>query len=77
VLVGGLLKNYAPPRNASDGRPRHRDYDTRAKAISQFVKVALGDVTNTLRGVRPGAHSLGDRLRAISNLASDRVRRRC
>jgi hypothetical protein len=34
-------------------------YDARAKAISQFVMVALGDVTNTPRGVRPGAHPLG------------------
>ncbi|OAI46675.1 hypothetical protein AYO44_10890 [Planctomycetaceae bacterium SCGC AG-212-F19] len=34
-------------------------YDVRAKAIIKFDMVALGDVTNTPRGVRPGAHPLG------------------
>lgn len=34
-------------------------YDVRTKAITRFDMVALGDVTNTPRGVRPGAHPLG------------------
>ena len=35
------------------------NYDVIAKAITRFNVVALGDVTNTPRGVRPGAHPLG------------------
>ena len=34
-------------------------YDVSAKAIIKFEMAALGDVTNTPRGVRPGAHPLG------------------
>jgi hypothetical protein len=34
-------------------------YDFRARAITQLNMVALGDVTNTPRGVRPGVHPLG------------------
>src|SRR5262249_10364561 len=34
-------------------------YDSRAKAITKFGMIALGEVTNTPRGVRPGAHPLG------------------
>jgi hypothetical protein len=34
-------------------------YDSRAKAFTKFDLIALGDVTNTPRGVRPGAHPLG------------------
>jgi len=34
-------------------------YDVSAKAITRFDLMALGDVTNTPRGVRPGAHPLG------------------
>ncbi len=34
-------------------------YDVRAGVITQLKMVALGDVTNTPRGVRPGVHPLG------------------
>ncbi len=34
-------------------------YDVRAGAITELKMVALGDVTNTPRGVRPGVHPLG------------------
>ncbi len=40
-------------------------YDPRVKAITQFDLVALGDVTNTPRGVRPGAHPLGIALELV------------
>jgi hypothetical protein len=34
-------------------------YDVRAKRISEWKMIALGDVLNTPRGVRPGLHPLG------------------
>ena len=34
-------------------------YDSSAKTITQFTMIALGDVTNTPRGVRLGTHPLG------------------
>lgn len=37
----------------------HLTCDLRARTITRFDMIALGEVTNTPRGVRPGAHPLG------------------
>lgn len=34
-------------------------YDARGKEITELKSIALGDVLNTPRGVRPGRHPLG------------------
>ncbi len=42
-------------------------YDVRAKEITDFKMIALGDVLNTPRGVRPGLHPLGIAFEMVSN----------
>jgi hypothetical protein len=42
-------------------------YDLRNKSVTEFKMIALGDVLNTPRGVRPGWHPLGITFELVAN----------
>ena len=48
-----------PPTTYNPALLGYLNYDRRAKQVTEFKMLALGDVLNTPRGVRPGLHPLG------------------
>lgn len=58
-----------PPTTFQPALLGYLAYDPKRKVVSSFKMIALGDVLNTPRGVRPGLHPLGIAFELVANPA--------